>query len=329
MAIYTRAYSPSSAGQLTSSKGTGGGPLRDADLVEEFRNHAVIWNREPTALVSVSKRIIDTLKRALEKHYRDDESPADIWIAFIEVPDDSNHENPIRIHPARELAEKCGIPDPHLFHHEAVIEWAIPEQCVLHQVSLQTLMDRQLLAEGCLLQNALQSEGFSTGGLRGCIAEALQRGIRDPWGMGVSLASFAKKFGARAPLDWVAHQLFDDCVRNMQRQADVKLVYANRTKFFAEMDDGIDTALIDWWLLDIDFVHAYKVHEDWKSVMENVILDGQVHLWEKWHFDEHDGTASALSWAEELEYDDEYDDLLASHERIRADIEEEAVRIGL
>lgn len=294
MAIYTRAYSPSSAGQLISSKGTGGGPLRDADLVEEFQNHAVMWNREPTALVSVSKRIIDTVKRALEKHFRNDESPADIWIAFIEVPDDSNHENPIRIHPARKLAEKCGIPDPHLFRHEAVIEWAIPEQCVLHQVSLETLMDRQLLVEGCLLQNALKSEGFSTEGLRGCVAKALQRGIRDPWGIGVSLASFAKKFGARAPLEWVARQLFDDYVRDMQSQADVEFFYANRTTFLVEMDNGIDTALIDWWMADFDFFQAYKVYKEWKSERENVMKR-----------------------------------LLAYHERIRASIEAEADRIGL
>lgn len=228
-----------------------------------------------------------------------------------------------------ELAEKCGIPDPHLFHHKAVIEWAIPDQCVLHQVSLETLMDRKLLKEACLLPNALQTEPFSTNDLRCCIAKALQGDICYPWGIGVSLASFAKKFGARAPLHWVARQLFDDCVRNMQSQADEDLVYANRTKFFAEMDDGIDTALIDWWLVDNDFVQAYKIYKEWKSMMEDVILDGQFHLWEKWHFDEHDGTASALSGAEELEYDDEYGDLLASHEHIGAEIEAEAVRIGL
>jgi hypothetical protein len=64
--IYTRVYSRLSAGELVSGKTPRGYPLSKTALLEEFRNHA---NQEPfTALVPTSDRIIDTLKRAFEKH---------------------------------------------------------------------------------------------------------------------------------------------------------------------------------------------------------------------------------------------------------------------
>jgi hypothetical protein len=83
--IYTRAYSESSASKLVSAKAPKGDPLSDTALLKEFRNHAKEWNEEPTALVSGNGRIVDTLKRAFDKHHGDGESPVDIWIAFIEV----------------------------------------------------------------------------------------------------------------------------------------------------------------------------------------------------------------------------------------------------
>ena len=139
--IYTRAYSKRSVGQLVSAKGLNGYPLFRTDLLNEFRNHANKMNRTPTALVSVSDRIVDTVKRAFDKHY-DGESPEDAWVAFIEVP--ATPETPVRVHAARFLAKECGLSEPSLFYHEIVFEWAIPENYVLHKVSLQTLMDRGL-----------------------------------------------------------------------------------------------------------------------------------------------------------------------------------------
>ncbi|KAG6365709.1 hypothetical protein INS49_007320 [Diaporthe citri] len=304
MAIYTRVYSPSSAGQLVSAKGTGGSPLSDADLLEEFRKHADIENREPTALVSVSERIIDTMKRALDKYYLDGESPADIWVAFVEFPADDTHGSPSRLHPASKLARDCELSNPQALRHETVIEWAIPER----------------------------------NDLRRYVARALQSKSDDPIGFGVFLASFAKKFGARAPLNWTAHQLFHDCIRCGIHDIDpVRLYYAHQRgepslvpiEFCLEVEDAIETALYEWWLADFDFVQAYRDYEDWESVMEELILDRQIGFWEAWHFGDHDGTARALSEEEKLVYDTAYDDLLAHNERIRANIEAEAVRIGL
>lgn len=338
MAIYTRVYSHSSAGQLVSAKGTGGSPLSDADLLEEFRKHADKRNREPTALVSVSERIIDTMTRALNKYYGDGESPTDIWIAFIEFPADGTNESPSRLHPASKLARDCGLSDPQVFHYEAVIEWAIPESNVLHQVSLHTLMDRGLLKESCLTQAILESEPFSTKDLKCFVSRDLQTHSYDPFGFGVFLASFAKKFGARAPLNWIAHQLFHDCVHRGIYDIDpVTLRYAHQreeptlvsNEFLKEVEGAIKTALYDWWLGDVDFFQTYRDYEEWESVMEEIILDRQVSFWEAWHFGERDGKATALSEEEELAYKTAYDDLLDQNACIRAKIEKEGVRIGL
>jgi hypothetical protein len=141
--IYTRTYSNGGAGRLVSGKAPKGEPLSDTALLEEFSKHTNKWNWEPTALVSGSDRIIDSVKRAFDKRHEDGESPADIWIDFIEVPTIIN-ETTTRIHSAKELARKCGLPKPDKFSHEVVFEWAIPEKYVVHEISLQTLIRRGL-----------------------------------------------------------------------------------------------------------------------------------------------------------------------------------------
>ena len=189
--IYTRAYSKSSAGQYVYPKGPKGDPLSYTALLKEFRNYAKIENREPTALVSASDRIVDTLKCAFHKHYEHGESSVEIWIAFIEVPPTMN-ETVTRIHSAKELAEQCEHPEPNLFSHEVVFEWAIPERYVLHKVSLQTLVKRKLPEHWFLRP--------TTAEVRCYIARQLQQD--DPWDIGVTLGVFARNFGARAPLNF-------------------------------------------------------------------------------------------------------------------------------
>ncbi len=323
--IYTRAYSKSSVGQFVSAKAPKGGPLSYTALLEEFRNHANKCNREPTALVSGSDRIVDTLKRAFHKHYEDGESPAEIWIAFIEVPLPIN-ETATRIHSAKELAEKCELPEPNLFSHEVVFEWAIPEKYVLHKVSLQTLMKREL-QEHCFLQR-------STAGVRCYTASELQR--HGPWEIGVTLGFFARKFGARAPLNWVSHQLFHDCVRAKIVDDDVvRLNYAHgHTEivdflFFCDLDDGIDTSLCDWWLSDIDFSLDYKEFKKCQEVTEDSMAWDLIEFWKTWHDVDYDGTIKELSAKEKFSYDDEKNKLLVEHEKKRAAIEAEAVKMGL
>jgi hypothetical protein len=327
--IYTRAYSKSSAGQLVSAKGPKGDPLSDTALVEEFRNHAKKWNREPTALVSGSNRIVDTLTRAFEKHfgdnYRDSELAADIWIAFIEVPPTMD-KDATRIHSTEELAEKYEDPEYKKFSHEFVFEWAIPEKYVVHEVSLQTLMERGL-RERRFLQP-------STAEVRRYTAKEFQQ--QGPWEIGVTLGLFAQKFGARAPLNWISHQLFHDCVRAEIVDDDVvRLGYVHGQseivdfQFFCDLDDGIDTSLCDWWLSDIGFFLDYEEFKEWRDVMEDSMTWNLIELWETWHDVDCDGAIKELSAKERLLYDKEKKKLLVEHEKKRAGIEAEAVKIGL
>jgi hypothetical protein len=206
-------------------------------------------------LLSGSGRIVDTLKHAFDKHYGvpkyygDGESSADIWIAFIEFPP-TIKENTTQIHSAKELAEKCGLPEPNKFSHEVVFEWAIPEKYVVHEASLQTLMKRKLQEHWVSRTSTME--------VRRYIARELQR--NGPWEIGITLGVFAQTFGARAPVDWISHQIFHDCIRaKIVDDNVVRLNYRHGHtemvdfQFFCDLDDGIDTNLCDWWLSDIDF----------------------------------------------------------------------------
>jgi len=322
--IYTRTYSNSSAGRLVSGKAPEGDTLSDTALLEQFSKHADRRNREPTALVSGSRRIVDSLARAFDKHYSDDESPADIWIAFIEVPPTRN-EDVTRIHSAKTLAEKCEHPEPNKFSHEVVFEWAIPEEWVVHKVSLQTLTNRGLQAR--LFQHPSAEA-------RGYTARELQQ--QDPWEIGVTLGLFARKFGARAPVNWISHQLFHDCVRAKILYDDmVRLKYAHGhfeivdSQFFFELDDGIDTSLCDWWFLDDDFLLDCEDFGEWRDMTEDRMTWDLNEFWETWHKVDYDGTIKELSAEETLLYDKAKNKLLVEHERKRAAIEAKAVEIGL
>jgi hypothetical protein len=176
------------------------------------------------------------------------------------------------------LAEECGHPEPGLFHHEIVFEWAIPEKYVLHKISLQTSMDRGLKWEKYLIQGGRELQLLSTAELRSCIARDLQpaRPWYGSWEIGVRLAGFARKFGARAPLDWIAYRLFYDCVRRKIVDEDViRVNYAHGHSetvdfdFFCELDHGIEIGLYDWWLADIDFFLDHEEFKEWRDAMED------------------------------------------------------------
>jgi hypothetical protein len=264
--IYTRAYSTTSDAQLASRKEPTGHPLSNDELLAEFRNHANKGNQTPTALVSVSNRIIDTIHRAFQMHHGDGESPAKIWVVFIEAPsarDGSLNKTPARIHHARDLATRCQSRvareyqqcpwclkqqlheeyerlEPVLFHYEFVFEGAIPEHYVLHKVSLQTLMSR-----------GFQIQAPSTEDLRVAMAKKLEKTCS--FEIGLNLGFWARKFGARAPMNWIAHQFYYDCVRTRIHWSSqmVDLDYAHGPSmtvdfdFFCELDRGVSTALMD------------------------------------------------------------------------------------
>ncbi|KAH7316970.1 hypothetical protein B0I35DRAFT_469389 [Stachybotrys elegans] len=276
--MYSRTYSKCSARQLVSGKGARGPPLSRRDLLVEFRNHADKTSQRGTALVSVSNRIIDT-------------------IAFIEAEATAN------IHHAQQLAMDCNLPGPGKFHYEFLFEWAIPEKYVVHQVSLRTLMDRGLW------KNELQYLALkpTTAELRYHIASIMGplKPFNGGWKIGIYVGYFARKFGARAPVDWIAHQLFRDCVQTKVINEDTgRLNFAHGEsntvdlQFFCDLDEGINTVLVEWWLADVDFHVDLKLFEEWQCF--------------------------------EGSYDNETNDtLLAKHVKIREAIEAGAIEIGL
>ena len=205
--IYTRAYSTTSPRQLISGKGSHGSPLSHAALEEEFKKHLIKSGNESTALISCSTRILDTVQRAFDLHYNEGLSPADICIVFLELDAASS-----RIHSAKELAKKFKDPESDDFDYlayDVVVEWAIPEQCVVHKTNLQYLMDRGLHANPLLHQPS--SKLLSTMKLRKLISLHFRR--RNSYDFGVSVGVFAQIFGVRAPVDWIAERVLKDCVR--------------------------------------------------------------------------------------------------------------------
>ena len=325
---YTRVYSGHSAGELASGRGPTGHPLTENELLVEFGKHADLNNRIPPALVSVSNRIVDTTYRAFHKHYVDGESPADIWMVFIQVPlaNGNGTGTPVRLHSARGLAKQgrqrlfdgYACLDPTWFHYEFVFEWGIPEDYVEHKVSLQTLMDR-----GLRIGDVSSTKEFRVSSSRefegGC-----------PFEIGLSLGFFARNFGARAPLTWIAHQLYYDCVRPWVDDdggfdmVTLRYAHLHRGSERVELDRGVETALLDWWLADNEFALNYKEFERWKKAVEDDLAWEHIEFWERWHAGddepfEWDFEEGSLPWHV----------LSGMDRKKREEIEAEAVRIGL
>lgn len=310
--IYTRACSSSSAGNLVSGRGPQIAPLSDEQLLEEFERHSHLDNRTPTALVSVSSRIIDTIKRAYELFHNRRDNPDEIWIIFIDVPNSCD----VRLHSAQSLAEKLLDPKHGRFRYEFLVEGQIPTEWVLHRVSLKTLMSRGLDWTRYLSRGNIRTEE-----IRFEMVDRLTSS--DAVDIGMSLGCFAQFFGARAPLDWIAHQLYYDCFRpkiiiddmvilkiynHDDERAEIWNCHVD-FEFFSRLDIGIETALFDWWLTDDEFLAAQKEFEEWEADEIN-------NLWEELESLPDDPDV----------YERAYEVLWSRHSRM---VEEQAVRIGL
>ncbi|KAK8868993.1 hypothetical protein PGQ11_007571 [Apiospora arundinis] len=226
--IYTRAYSSNSDRRLVSGKGQQLPSLDEeypflcpSSLELEFRNHCKRWSKLPTALVSTSSRILDTIKRAYEL-WQDGEDAESVWVVFIETPWEKE-DMVTRIHHAEALAAQYGHPRPKLFHYEFLFEWTIPRRWVKYKVSLETLMDRGLdwakyflgpkLTSSSNMGNLIKKPSrISLDDLRREELSMTQY-HETPWDIGLSMGCITKCFGARAPLGWITKQLFIDLFR--------------------------------------------------------------------------------------------------------------------
>jgi hypothetical protein len=152
---------------------------------------------------------------------------------------------------------------------------------VIYTVSLQTLLRRRIPAH-------LFSQP-STQDVRCDVAEDFR--LRGTWGTGVKLGSFAQIFRARAPLQWIPHQLFYDCVWIkivgddviVLRYADEEVTRYEDFDFWHLLEDGIDTSLYDWWLTAGNFLLDDDEFDEWRNVVEDNILDDLTEFWETWH----------------------------------------------
>ncbi|KAL1591740.1 hypothetical protein SLS60_011739 [Paraconiothyrium brasiliense] len=277
---FSRAHSDSSAGGLISGKGRRHGRFLGPDLYSEFVNHMRLRSMKPTALISVSNRLIDTLRRAFSKFYEDEEDPNQIWITFIHVPDVDKHV----YHHAEGLAKKWNCPNPSRLRYEYIFEWEIPEKYLIHKVSVQTLIERGFGMEEYLLDDALPLTSI----LRKEVAKRLLQPSVGGYEIGLTLGLLARCFGARAPIRQIALQLLQDCSHVRFIDHDVQMVSASYWDrevmhldfgHFRDIEDGIDTALYDWWLADPDFVYAYKEHCAWAIQIEEDLE----REWDFWH----------------------------------------------
>ncbi|KAK5562188.1 hypothetical protein LTR43_012217, partial [Exophiala xenobiotica] len=170
--------------------------------------------------------------------------------------------------------------------------------------------------------------------VRNCLARELRRS--DPGEIGLTLGFLARKFGARAPLDWISHQIFHDCVWVDILAGDlVRLDYARGDietvdfQFFCDLQDGTETSLCEWWLADIDFFLDCEEFKEMRDVSQDSMTWDLIEFWETWHDVDRDGTIKELSATEKLSQDEAKDRLLVEHEKKKAAIEAEGVKIGL
>lgn len=305
--FFSRACSPSSAGNLAiksdggvdsdlvgglrSGRGASGSRLSDNEklLLHNFLLHCALpepkadrlYLEHATALVSVSNRVVDTLQRAFNKCYVDKEPPESIYIVFIRIP--ARKVPSAAFHSAQNLAEKCGMSDADKFKHEFLFEWAIPDDFVVHSVSIKTLLDRGLTLKKLLIKDQRLPP---TAELCHKMRDDIFRTDSDAWEIGLALGFFVRPFGARTPSCWIASQLFWDLIQGCARGTlkylgipqSVKIVSLGgdlghpALSFFEQITDGIETCL-DRWLLDDRFVLAFEKYKLWRDLKEESILD--------------------------------------------------------
>lgn len=277
--------------------------------------------------MSISDRIINTIIRAFAKRDDDNEPMDEVWIALILGPS-SGEDDTMRIHSAAELATQCDMEDTedsYIFKHEYLVEHFIPEERVLHKVTLQTLVD-------CGLREHW-NQGKMTRESCSCSAEMLRRS--NPWEIGLVLGNLARTFVVRAPSNWIAIQLFYDCFRVKVMDYGVTLTDVDDVAevvylaFFRSLHDGINTAVVEWWLADVEFVLDHQGCDVWKDETEGIMEEELADCWRVCHSIGPDGAAERLSLRERLIYEGELDNLHSKHERQREAIEAQAVRQGL
>ncbi|CCD55448.1 hypothetical protein BofuT4_P158440.1 [Botrytis cinerea T4] len=315
--LFYRAYSPNSAGDIVCGKSKTGLRPSHIDVTREFDKHRDIENRIPTALVSVTSSIVRAIKTAFNKHYKDGENRVGIWIVFIRVP----YQDADAYHSARKIAERFHGINPLWFKDEYLFEWEIPMKYVVHRVSVGTLVDRGLdMKEYCeeIWDRELDRRVSilpRTAILRNRIANTV---CDVSYGhhlfeSHVYLAEMARAFGARVFCLNIPWEIFADCCVHS---------YSCPTDFvqrYDAMQEDCNIVLLDWWLIGDVFNDEYESHLEYADELQEIMKSQWVEL-----SGNMNDTSEDSAWFKE-----EYEKLMERNEEIEAEIEANAVRIGL
>lgn len=138
------------------------------------------------------------------------------------------------------------------------------------------------------------------------------------WEIDLYVGSFARTFGARAPLKWIARRLFDDSVGTKAiNEESARLSFAHESstivdsEFLSDLNQAIQTILCDWRLADTNFFIGLRAFEEWRDVLEDSIMSDYIDYFETWHDEKTE------------------DGLLEKHAEIREAIEARAIELGL
>lgn len=331
--FFTRCHSGTSVHPFRSRKRAVGEKLSMDELLAEFQKHRFLNNEEPTKLVSVSSRLINTLSRALvkwcgknENGYRGEAEPADeIFITFIDIPAPDSG----LYHHAEALAKQLGDRrEAWRYASEYVFEGEIPPEYIRHTVSLQTLIDR-----GLGLERYIGNDGIapSTNTLKYLMATEYLDDSTWQYEIGLNIGFMARCFGAQAPVLDIAKQFIDDCTVELCIDKQDYYIYAHfgskeSRKQCLDLgdpslrEDGIYTAIVEWWLCDETFMQKYDQYREWVSIMEDCMLEDYISFY---------GDICDRMYSDSFERDLKLQAIKANHERINADIERAAVELGL
>ncbi|RAH82896.1 hypothetical protein BO86DRAFT_63461 [Aspergillus japonicus CBS 114.51] len=324
---FYRCFSKTSAGALRCGLARTGPPLSESDLLLHFEQHMISASRNRTALVSTTDRPIEAIHRAFVKYYNLNERADDIWIAIISVPVGENKTLPC--HRAEKLALKLGyrLEESKKFMHEYIFEWEIEHQYVKHMVSVETLLKR-----GLDLDTYLQNDRLpSLRGFRDLMIDMIVEPPADGYSVGIELGRMARCFGARAPVEKIAHSLLRDCPTNIFVHNDGEYVTWKRSgaepvdidfEHIYWIQQGIDEALFDLWLADIDFIEDRITHAELANALTSEMEILWELYWEDVYFDAWDGVNSDSAA-------DKAQKLRCREQEIHNQIERHAVSIGL
>lgn len=218
--ILFRSWSSTSAGGLTCGKlshGWSAHELIGQRLHDEFEQHQQLLVEQPTALVSTTPNFLRVMHVAYSKAHKEEDLDA-ITIAFIA----KDGPSPAKIHNARDLAAKS-TSDEELkkYDNEYLFEWRIPEDNVIHTVTLGLVHRRGFNLKPCSL-----AENYfpNLSDLRGRIAK--RTAFLAPFDRGYQCGLAACDFGTRAPVKELARQMSEWAVKG--RYSDFDWTVAHR-----------------------------------------------------------------------------------------------------